>query len=624
MSLIVSPPLAAGTGPSAGCADEPDGVQYQTRHEMLQTAVVQARDGGAPLVFITIVIGWIGWSGGQKAAGAAVVLLSFAIAAWRYILARRLGTGALTTGDIQRGEREFEGNALLTSAMCVLTLVFIYPATAGRSSILIMAALGAMLTVATLFVSLVGRSFQLYALPQLLSLLAVCLLDARAYSPLFACVIPVFYLTLRRTARRYRSVTEMAIHRRIDSEAANIRLRLANEQAEAGNLAKAQFLANMSHEIRTPLNGVVGALDLLARQDLAPEQLKLLDTAATSSGALLTLLNEILDFSAIEAGGLELAHEPMLLRPAVGSVVDLLRPMAQRKGLALTLEFDAALPTRIKGDAGRLRQVLLNLVGNAVKFTDHGNVAVRARRAPGSGDPGPVMILDVEDSGIGIPPAALPRLFTPFFQADQSDRRRFGGTGLGLVISKRLAEAMGAELSVESAPGRGSTFRVRLPLEPLDSGPAAAPPGPAAASAPAPLAGRVLLVEDNPVNRMLAMAMLVSLGIEVAQADNGLAALHRMEDARFDLVLMDCQMPVMDGFEATREIRAREHSARTPRIPIVAVTANALSGDPERCLQVGMDAYLAKPYTIKTLCEALAPWLGADRPRPAMDGTERP
>jgi CheY-like chemotaxis protein len=220
----------------------------------------------------------------------------------------------------------------------------------------------------------------------------------------------------------------------------------------------------------------------------------------------------------------------------------------------------------------------------------------------------------VEDTGIGISPEALPRLFTPFFQADQSNRRRFGGSGLGLVISKRLTEAMGAELYVESEPGRGSTFLFKLPLEPLSHSPGALLSEMAASHPPAPLIGKVLLVEDNPVNRTLAVAMLNRLGIEPVEAENGLAALQAMDGTSFDLVLMDCQMPVMDGFEATRAIRAREHGQLVTRTPIVAITANALSGDSERCLQAGMDAYLAKPYTLKALRATLAPWLGVGTP----------
>ena len=616
MPSLTSPPSTANSAQPAGGDAESDELQYQVRRELLQTAAAEARDGGASLLLVNGIIAWIGWSCEQAVAAAVVLSLSVIIAAWRYFLARRLGAEALKPGEVVRGERDFEVSALLTAVMSVITVIFIYPAAAGQSAIVVIAALCGMLAVATLFVSLVRRAFHFYAFPQLLALLAVSLLDARAYSLLFACVIPVFYLTLRRTARQYRSVTELAIRRRIDTEAANVTLLRAKEQAEAGNVAKAQFLANMSHEVRTPMNGVLGALDLLGRSELMPAQRNLLDTASSSSEALLTVLDEVLDFSKIEAGKLDLVNEPLLLRALLSSVVDLFSPMAQRKGLVLSAEFDASLPARVKGDAGRIRQVLLNLLGNAVKFTDHGRVTVRARRAPSGSESRPVVVLEVEDTGIGMTPEALPQLFTPFFQADQSDRRRFGGTGLGLVIGKRLTGAMGGELSVESVFGRGSIFRMTLPLEAVIDSPVAQPATPTAAAPSAPLGGKVLLVEDNLVNLMLASAMLKNLGIEVTEAENGRAALQRMEQSPFDLVLMDCQMPVMDGFEATREIRERERTAFASRTPIIAITANVLSGDSDRCLQVGMDAYLAKPYSLEQLREAVTPWLETAARRP--------
>jgi len=606
MSTTLPSPAGAAQ-PIEGDA-ESDELQYQVRRELLQTAALEARDGGASLILINGIIAWIGWSRGQVVAAAIVFGLAIIIAARRFLLGRRLGAEALKSGDIVRGERDFEVSALLTAVMCVVTVIFIYPVAPVQSAIVIVAALCGMLAVATLFVSLVGRAFQSYAFPPLLALLAVSLLDPRVYSPLFAFVIPVFYLTLHRTARQYRSVTELAIRRRIDTDNANAGLLLAKEQAEAGNVAKAQFLANMSHEIRTPMNGVLGALDLLGRYELLPEQRNLLETATSSSEALLTVLNEVLDFSKIEAGKLDLVSEPVPLHAVLSSAVDLFSPMAQRKGLVLSVEFDAALPARVKGDARRIRQVLLNLVGNAVKFTAHGSITVRARRASGGSDSHPVLVFEVEDTGIGIAPEALPQLFTPFFQADLSDRRRFGGTGLGLVISKRLTEAMGGELSVDSVPGRGSTFRITLPVETLaDTGVADVP---AAATPSATLSGKVLLVEDHVVNRLLASAMLKNLGIEVTEAENGKVALQQMEQSRFDLVLMDCQMPVMDGFEAAREIRERERAALASRTPIIAFTANVMSGDVERCLQAGMDGYLAKPHTLDQLRAAVTPWLG--------------
>jgi len=602
-------PSPAGAAQPTRAGAESDELQYQVRRELLQTAALEARDGGAPLILINGIIAWIGWSGEQVIAAAVVLGLSILIATRRFLLGRRLGAAeSMNSGDIVRGERDFEVSALLTAVMCVVTVIFIYPVAPVQGAIVIIAALCGMLAVATLFVSLVGRAFQYYAFPPLLALLAVSLLDPRVHSLLFACVIPVFYLTLRRTAQRYRSVTELAIRRRIDTDVANTGLLLAKEQAEAGNVAKAQFLANMSHEIRTPMNGVLGALDLLGRYELLPEQRNLLETATSSSEALLTVLNEVLDFSKIEAGKFDLVSEPVPLRAVLSSAVDLFSPMAQRKGLVLSLDFDVSLPERVKGDARCIRQVLLNLVGNAVKFTDHGSITVRAQRASGGSNSHPVLVFEVEDSGIGVAPEALPQLFTPFFQADLSDRRRFGGTGLGLVISKRLTEAMGGELSVESVPGKGSIFRITLPLEALADAGVVEPP--AAAAPPAALSGKVLLVEDHAVNRLLASTMLKNLGIEVVEAENGKIALQQMEQSRFDLVLMDCQMPVMDGFEAAREIRERERAALASRTPIIAFTANVMSGDTERCLQAGMDGYLAKPHTLDQLRVAVAPWLG--------------
>jgi CheY-like chemotaxis protein len=277
--------------------------------------------------------------------------------------------------------------------------------------------------------------------------------------------------------------------------------------------------------------------------------------------------------------------------------------------LALEVEIDPAFPARVRGDAARIRQVLLNLIGNAVKFTERGNVTVRVRRAREERTGRSVAVFEVADTGIGIPAAALPDLFAPFHQVDQSDRRRFGGSGLGLVISKRLVEAMGGEILVESEPGRGSTFRVSLPLEEVAGPVESAPETPAAGASAARLAGKLLLVEDNAINRKVGQAMLRALGLEVIEAENGREAIDRLAREPVDLVLMDCQMPVMDGFATTREIRERERAALAPRTPIVAVTAHALSGDASRCLQAGMDAYLSKPYTRDQLREAIAPWL---------------
>ncbi|MDH4189294.1 MAG: ATP-binding protein [Betaproteobacteria bacterium] len=478
--------------------------------------------------------------------------------------------------------------------MSTVTVATIYPAAEVRAAILVILALCASIAVAILYVALVGRGFEFYVVPQVLALIAVSLFDPRVQSWLIAAGTVVFYLALRRVAQRHGSAIELAIRRRIETDSANA--------------AKTRFLANMSHEIRTPMNGVLGALDLLGRDGLSTEQRKLLETATSSSKALLTVLDEVLDFAKVEAGKLELAYEPLMLRAVLQSAVSLFAPMAQRKGLALVSDFDPAVPEGVKGDAARLRQILLNLVGNAIKFTERGSIAVRVRRASGGSDARPIVVFEIEDTGIGIAGEMLPKLFTPFFQADQSNQRRFGGTGLGLVISKRLAEAMGGELSVESVPGQGSTFRLNLQMD-AQAGSSRKPAAVATTEQSATLAGRALVAEDNAVNRLLTGAMLRKLGIEVVEAENGELAVRELSRSPVDLVLMDCQMPVMDGFAATREIREREHGTLAARVPIIAVTANALRGDAERCFQAGMDAYLAKPFTIEQLRDAVAPWL---------------
>jgi signal transduction histidine kinase/ActR/RegA family two-component response regulator len=376
-------------------------------------------------------------------------------------------------------------------------------------------------------------------------------------------------------------------------------LRRARDAADAANEAKSSFLAHMSHEIRTPMSGVLGMAELLGATPLSAEQERYLQLMRQSGQHMMAVLDGVLDLSKIEAGRLELESRPFDPRQTVQAGVDLMAPAAARKGLALSLQVEAGLPTQQLGDALRLQQVLHNLLGNAIKFTASGAVRVALTAAPELGEGG--WRLAVTDTGPGIAPQAIERLFQPFTQVDSSTTRQYGGSGLGLVISRRIVEAMGGTLTVASEPGRGATFTATFKLDALPgTAAAAAASNDAAQETPVPTTPgslHVLLVEDHPVTQRYGHDLLTQLGHRVSVADNGLHAVQLAGQTQHDLILMDLHMPQQDGYEATRQIRDMEAARGEPRRWIVALTANARPEERQRCFDAGMDAVMAKPYT---------------------------
>lgn len=407
---------------------------------------------------------------------------------------------------------------------------------------------------------------------------------------------------------RARRISEV-IHRR------TVRLRAASRAAKAASRAKSQFLANISHEIRTPIGGIVGMSEMLLNGG-AQFHREAVESIHSSARQLIHLVNNILDYSKLEAGYFRSA--PVEFQPAqlLQEIARMFTPQARLIGLHLRTECDPRLPCTVRADESHIRQILYNLVANALRFTSEGEVCVAARVCP-SPRGIPMIQFAVRDTGIGISPPDRARIFEAFVQADSSDTRRFGGTGLGLAICRQLAEGMDGEIGVESEPGMGSRFWVRIPFQSVeDVRPTAAGPGLAL-----PHEGRRLpLVEDNPLNHLVPRRLLERLGCSVEIASNGLAALDCCQGAPYDAILMDCQMPELDGYDTTRAIRAMPGPIRNT--PILGVTASAGVSDRDRCLEAGMDEHLPKPVTLEGLRRALEQFCAA--PEPLSDTSAAP
>ncbi len=586
-------------------------LELAVRCELLRLGMVNSARSVPLQLLAVVIVGILGYLVEVRVAAGIAVVVGVVVGIWRRSIAGRfLRSEHLSDESIERFTHELEANSALAGLLWAVCAFGIYPSLRGTyATAFIVIAIGSGAT-AALFMPLVGRAFVWLILFGFGSLTVVSLLIEEVRSFPVAILVGILGVTMIRAGREVTGTTTRAIRHSLENDLVNASLLKAKEAAESANLAKSQFLATMSHEIRTPMNGVLGSLELLRHSALDANQRNLVRTAASSGMSLMDILNDVLDHSKIEAGKLHLSPSPMSIHSLALSVVALFRANAEHKGLSLRLDLDPNLADWVIADAQRLKQVLLNLIGNAIKFTERGTVTLRLRTQPAP--EGFARIdFEVRDTGVGISGDAAPALFQPFHQVARDDRRRIGGTGLGLAISQRIAEAMDSKIMVESEVGEGSRFHFSLLLE-RDRTPIHAPLVDSAMGGldgDNALSGKVLIVEDNEVNRMIAREMLISLGLDVLEAADGQQALDVLANDRVDLIIMDCLMPVLDGYETAREVRRRESESGTSRTPIVALTANAFDEDAARSRTAGMDGHMAKPYTRAQLRELLKKWL---------------
>jgi two-component system, sensor histidine kinase len=578
-----------------------DALAAQIRNAQYEMTFERARASnlvGTPFVALVC---WVLWGAVDHRMLVGWLLLKAAISAWRLLVTRAFDRGGPAETAVW-GRRFLWALAADGAVFGLLGTVLLPVQDPALAAIMIATLLG----IASIGLVVLSMSFAAslaLTVPAVLPATVLQLTRGDTLSVYIGVGMLVFLGLMAIEGRRASDHTRAMLRLRFQMDELATQRQQALDQAERSNAVKSQFLATMSHEMRTPLHGLLGMTRLLQHevpQVSAAQQTDRLRIVERTGEHLLGIINDVLDHSRIESGHLRLLRQGFDLHELLASVIDLMRPAALDKGLALELLDRLPAACRLEGDPNRLRQVLLNLTGNAVKFTERGGVTLAARReADGT------VVIEVSDTGPGVPAADRERIFDPFEQLDGSFSRRHGGTGLGLTISRDLVIAMGGALECLGTPGGGALFRLSVLLPDAPPTSAMGEAACAAAQAQTPLRGRVLLVEDNPVNALVAEASLRRMGLEVDRVEDGELAVSRATGAPYDLILMDCQMPGIDGFEATARIRRFERGTRRRPVPIVALTANAMAGDRERSLDAGMDDHLAKPFRDEDLSGVL-------------------